>query len=59
MATIVETVPLDATDAERAAKTYEIAKAVVDLREAGLNPCFVMVEATSGGDVFVIEHDDA
>ena len=59
MATIIETVPLDAPDAERAAKLYEIAKMVGDLKEAGLDPCIVGIETTSGGDVFIVEHDDA
>jgi hypothetical protein len=54
---ITETIPLDATDAERATIEQDVAALVADLKAAGMDPV-VDIETTSGGDVFIVEVGD-
>jgi len=54
--TFTELVPLDADCYERAALEDDLAAFVANLKESGMNPT-VDVEATSGGDVFIVTAD--
>ena len=57
MTTIIETIPLAATDTEIAAAWHDLAAFYSDAQEQGLDPTILFVESHPGGDSVAIELD--
>ena len=54
----IETIPLDLSDAARAARECELAEFISNAQDEGITVVIEVVEAHSGGDSYIVRVDD-